>query len=154
MTFGFTPSTRERLVRLAEAVAGERACERLVVGYAHAIDFGRMEAIGDIFVETATFDALGTTLAGRAEVTRAIGVLVEHHPVTRHAISSIAVHTHSDGTADGISYLSLFGAGPSPLLVGHLRDRFITDSGAGWRIEHRRLDAVFVDDSFAWPGGL
>lgn len=146
---GFMPSARERLTRLTRTMAGERACERLIVAAAHAVDFGRVDAAIDMFAPEATFEALGTTFEGRAAIGSALESLVARHPVTRHCISSIAIHAHEDDTADGIAYLTLFGEGPSPLLVGHLRDHFVAGDG-GWRIAHRRLGAVFVDPSFAW----
>jgi hypothetical protein len=141
------------VAKLAQTMAHERACERLIVAYAHALDFGRLEAALAVFSPEAVFEALGTVLTGPDEIARALGVLTDHHPVTRHLLASIAIHPHADGSADGISYLTIHGERSGPLLVGHLRDRFVAGD-AGWRIERRRLDAVFVDESFAWPAAL
>lgn len=148
---GSSTSARERLTQLAQAVADERSCERLIVGHAHAIDFGRLDAAVQMFTPSATFEILGAMRTGRDEITQVLEELVSNHPTTRHCVSSIGVHTHGDGSADGISYLTLFGAGANPLLVGHLRDRFVTHADAEWRIAHRRLEAVFVDARLAWP---
>ena len=136
----------------ADIAAIERACTRLSIAYARAIDFRDYDAFVLLFSEDGVVD-VGKPLHGR----EAIRNWLRHRPDelrSRHVISNVFVDVLGPDEARGISYFTLYRHhgeeslrfGPVPLAgpaaVGHYEDRFVR-TGEGWLFRSRRAHVAF-----------
>lgn len=134
----------------AEAVV--RACERLSIAYARAIDFRDYDAFVELFTEDAVLEA-GGLLEGKAAIRESLRKRPDELR-SRHVLTNIFIEPLDAETARGITYLTLhrhvgkesLEAGPvafdGPAAVGHYEDRFVL-AKEGWRIARRKLHLAF-----------
>lgn len=130
----------------------ERACARLVHGYARAADFGDSAAAAALFADDGILEMPGgKRFVGRA----AIRQRLDEQPasqVSRHVISNLLVDALGENRARGFCYLTLYrgtrgdtgGPLPSaaPFVIGHYEDEYVRN-GADWRFASRRLTFTF-----------
>jgi hypothetical protein len=130
----------------------ERACARLVHGYARAADFGDHAAAADLFAEDGVLEMPGgKRFAGRAAVRKRLDEQPRDQ-VSRHVITNLLVEPIDENRARGFCYLTLYratrGDGTAPLpsaapfVIGHYEDEFAR-SGGHWRFAARRLTFAF-----------
>ena len=135
-----------------DADAIERACQRLSIAYARAIDFRDYDAFVELFTEDAVLEA-GALLQGKAAIRASLAKRPDELR-SRHVLTNIFIDAQDANTARGISYLSLYrhvgaeslAAGPAPLngpaAIGHYEDRFVR-TPSGWRFARRKLHLAF-----------
>jgi hypothetical protein len=130
----------------------ERACARLVYGYARAADFGDGAAAAALFAEDGVLEMPGgRRFAGRDAIRRRL----QEQPaaqVSRHVISNLIVDALDESRARGFCYLTLYrgtrgnegGPLPSaaPFVIGHYEDEYARGAD-GWRFAARRLTFTF-----------
>jgi len=130
----------------------ERACERLCVDFANAVDQRDYAACINLFAEDALFEHVTGPLKGRAEIL----AMLEARPVdavTRHMCTNIVIEPLDDNRARGRSSVTLFrgtaapgAAGPIPSerpLVAEYEDQYILVNGS-WKILLRKTSLIFV----------
>lgn len=137
---------------IATSTTDDRACEALMTRYTHLVDFGPGADVADLFTTDGVWASGDESYRGRDEL-RAFFGRDRGHTTSRHVVSNALVTVHDDGTAEGLSYFTLYRdteAKPrvpdldgQPVILGHYRDRFVrTDDG--WRIAHREAEVGFV----------
>ena len=129
-----------------------RACERLSLAYARAVDFRDYDEFVMLFAENGVLD-VGTPIVGRT----AIAAAMQKRPDelrSRHVLTNHFVDVVNADEARGLAYLTLFrhvgeaslNAGPAPLsgvaAVGHYEDRFVRE-GERWLFARRKLHLAF-----------
>jgi hypothetical protein len=127
-----------------------RACERVSIRFANAIDHRDYPAVLDLFAEDGTLDRLGTRFTGRA----ALSAWLESRPtnvVTRHVCTNIDIEPSGPSRASGITYFTYYKAegaegqvcdSAGPDLVGEYHDSFVLTL-SGWKILERKVMVVF-----------
>ena len=138
----------------------ERACEKLSIEYARAVDFRDYDNFVELFTEDAVLD-VGKRLEGKAAIRDSIKQR-SAEVRTRHVLSNIFIEVQDSSHARGISYLTLYRhtgldstgrcAVPStlPTAVGHYEDNLLrTDSV--WRFKSRILHVAFRDPATLKP---
>lgn len=132
--------------------ATERACARLVHGYARAADFGDSAAAAALFADDGVLEMPGgKRFAGPAAIRQRLAEQPAAQ-VSRHVISNLLVDVVAEDRARGFCYLTLYrgvrgdASGPLPsavpFVIGHYEDEFVR-SGADWRFALRRLTFTF-----------
>lgn len=133
-----------------DTLRAERACERLVIRYAHLIDLGDAAAVADLFTEDAVWQGPSRRWAGRERIRRGFASRERMvRRVSRHVCSPILITVSGEREAAGLTYVMLFGADDDWLhdedaalpvdrfSVGEYHDRFRLD-GDEWRFTARR----------------
>ena len=130
----------------------ERACEKLSVAYARAVDFRDHEAFIELFADDARLE-LGLRLEGKEAIRRSMEARAEDIR-TRHVLTNISVEALDSKHARGTVYLTLYRhvgldslrdtPVPStlPTAVGHYDDTYVL-TAAGWRFQTRTLHVAF-----------
>jgi hypothetical protein len=130
----------------------ERACERLSVAYARAVDFRDYDAFVELFADDACLE-LGMRLEGKDAIRRSMEARAEDIR-TRHVLTNIFVEAQDSSHARGTVYLTLYrhigldsmrdAPVPStlPTAVGHYDDAYVL-TAAGWRFQTRTLHVAF-----------
>jgi len=130
----------------------ERACEKLSVAYARAVDFRDYDTFVELFADDARLE-LGMRLEGKDAIRRSMEGRAEDIR-TRHVLTNISVEALDSKHARGIVYLTLYrhvgldslreAPVPStlPTAVGHYDDTYIL-TAAGWRFQTRTLHVAF-----------
>jgi uncharacterized protein (TIGR02246 family) len=134
-----------------------RACERIMLEYARAVDSGRASGIADLFTDDGEWiGADGRGMRGRQEILRAFTAregLTRRQ--SRHVITNVLVDVEGPDTARGVAYLINYrhdatgteAAHPAPAdhpkFVGdyHLTFRRV---GGRWYLETLRFDLAFL----------
>ncbi len=130
----------------------KRACEELIVRYTHIADFGPGEDMVDLFTDDGVWTSSEMTCEGRDEI-NAFFSRDKGHAKSRHVSSNAHVTVNDDGTAEGLSYFTLYryseekprvpDLDQQPVILGEYRDRYrLTDEG--WKIARRQADVGFV----------
>jgi hypothetical protein len=134
----------------AERIEIERACERLILVYASALDRGDMSAAADCFAANGSFARPMTpdaVIEGR-EAIRA-GLLTRPRSLlTRHLTTNVMIDVESRDAASGISCLTMISTTPAegakppfvsqgPIWFGEMKDRFVRENGE-WKFLERR----------------
>lgn len=130
----------------------ERACARLVHGYARAADFGDSAAAAALFADDAVLEMPGgKRFAGRAAILQRLAEQPATQ-VSRHVISNLLIDVVDEGRARGFCYLTMYrgtrgeASGPlpsaAPFVIGHYEDEYAR-VGADWRFAARRLTFTF-----------
>jgi hypothetical protein len=132
----------------------ERACERLVLNFAHFSDSQDYESLANLFARDGTMvRPSGDPLVGRAAIIQSY----QSRPVgriTRHVCANIRITVESSDRAHGLTYAivysananqpteSHFGVKTEPRhLVGEFEDEFVRTE-EGWRIASRKARFV------------
>jgi hypothetical protein len=133
-----------------ERIEIERACERLVLQYARALDIGDMNAAADCFAAGGSFARPMTpdqVTVGR-EAIRAALLGRPKTLLTKHLSTNVMIDVESRDAASGLSYLTMISTTPAtdaqppfvsagPVWFGEMRDRFVRENGA-WKFLERR----------------
>ncbi len=131
----------------------ERACERLSIAYARAVDFRDYDTFASLFSHDGVLDIGQPITGGPTAILRSVSKRPDELR-SRHVLTNIFIDVLDADTARGISYLSLYrhnsekslAAGPVPLTgpaaIGHYEDRFVREAGQ-WRIASRKLYFAF-----------
>ncbi len=129
------------------------ACTELVLDYAYFRDRLDADAVANLFTEDARMFVLGETFNGRQAIRRRIeqAKASADNPTMRHMMSTIRIFPIDAGNAEGVSYITVYGAVtdklPAPvdgfLAVGEYRDKFVL-TAAGWKIADREFVPVFT----------
>ena len=130
-----------------------RACERLAIEFAHAVDHREVERAVSVFTPDAVFERKGEQLEGRGAI-RAAQQARPIHLVTRHLCASHRIEVIDGTHARGVVYFLLFRhegsesdpPGPAPLVLpqtlGEYHDEYLrTDEG--WKIARRVAKGIF-----------
>jgi uncharacterized protein (TIGR02246 family) len=116
-------------------LAAERACERLVVQYAHLVDFGDPSRVADLFTDDGIWVGPSRRFVGRDEIRAGFRRRGEmRRRLSRHVCSPILVTVSDPREATGVTNVVLYG-GQRPedpgeavqvdrRLVGKYRDSF------------------------------
>ena len=133
-----------------ERIEIERACERLVLVYARALDLGDMNAAADCFAVDGSFARPMTpdvVIQGR-EAIRA-GLLTRPKTLpTKHLTTNVVIDVQDRDHATGLSYLTMISTTPAegakapfvsagPLWFGECVDSFVRENGV-WKLKDRR----------------
>jgi SnoaL-like domain len=146
-----------------ERVEIERACERLVYGYARALDLGDMSAAADFFAENGSMSrpmAPNQAIQGR-ETIRASLLTRPKTLLTKHLATNIVIDVEGRDSARGISYLTMIATTPpqgaeppfasqGPIYFGQFVDRFVRENSE-WKFLERR-GSIQMKFSGATPG--
>lgn len=134
----------------AERSEIERACERLVYAYSHALDIGDMDAAADCFAEQGSM-ARPMTPDQLVQGREAIRASLHTRPktlLTKHLATNVMIDVEGRDSARGLSYLTMISTTPAadakpphvsqgPLWFGEFRDRFVR-VGDEWKFLERR----------------
>ena len=137
----------------AERFLIERACERLVVAYAHYVDHGQASLIADLFTEDGRWSAPGVEMLGRKQLRAGFARREANQGrMSRHVCTNFLCDVQDAQHASGVVYLTLYRHdGPegrlsspleAPVLVGEYQDQFV-HTGEGWRMASRSLVVSF-----------
>jgi hypothetical protein len=135
-----------------EALAIERACEKLIYELAEAIDLRNDRHLENLFTEDATYARPidpNTVMSGRETIVKTF----EARPggrITRHICSNVRITVDSPTRAHGISMVLLIAGPTEPAahpqfgyqaetrqLIGEFDDEFVK-TPQGWRFSSRR----------------
>jgi len=143
--------------RVVGRVLDERACERLMIDYAWAVDSGRAGAIAELFTDDGVWasgdgmrmegrDAIAAAFARRQDVARR---------TSRHVITNQAVDLVGDDEATGRCYLVNYrhdapgGVAVVPAPADH--PKFVGEyvlayarTADGWRIRSLQVEMAFL----------
>jgi hypothetical protein len=137
-----------------EIIGVERACERLVLDFAHYSDRQDYASLASLFAEEGRMARpTGDPLVGRAAILKSY----QSRPagrITRHICTNIRITVESSETARGLTYAIVYSASAnespdahfgikadSRHLVGEFEDEFIR-TAEGWRFAARRARFV------------
>ena len=134
----------------AERIEIERACERLVYAYSHALDLGDMSAAADFFAENGSMArpmAPDVVVQGR-ETIRASLLTRPKTLLTKHLATNVMIDVESRDSASGLSYLTMISTTPpadakppfvsaGPIYFGEFKDRYVRENGV-WKFLERR----------------
>ena len=129
----------------------ERACERLVIEYAHRTDFDTTKAVADLFTDDGVLDVGVRRLEGRAALVEAAAT---RDPAMRmvHVCTNVLIDVVDEDHATGVCYLTAYvemaaGDGPLPMsqpaMVGRYHDDFVR-TPSGWRFKSRVVKPVLA----------
>ena len=131
----------------------ERACERLIHGFARALDAYDYDGVLRLWAEDAVFSALGHDYAGQAGL-RDWLALREKDMICRHIVTNVVVEVIDDVTARASAYCSAWrirgwrGREPGPMnppaYVVDYADRFARDPVRGWRFSRREVTVALA----------
>lgn len=140
---------------IAQRIADERACERLMMTYTHLVDFGDAPAIAELFTADGVWRTDEFAMRGQEEIRagfeRRQGVTRRQ---SRHVCTNAVVDVDGD-RATGLCYLvnyrhdseSGVAEKPAPAdvpkFVGEYHDTFVR-TPEGWRFQDRYCDMTFV----------
>jgi hypothetical protein len=132
----------------------ERACERLVVRFAHYIDRGRYEEFAQLFTQDGEFTRRGMSSRGQDEILAS----VKQRPantVTRHVCGAPCFEKVMDDEATAVTYLVMYQAdrnesGPTkfsgPAVIAEYYDVF-RNTSEGWRLAQRIAQPVMIREN-------
>ena len=137
-----------------EIISIERACERLVLDFAHYSDRQDHESLAALFVEQGIMARpTGDPLVGRGAIFKSYQSRSAGR-ITRHVCTNIRITVESNETAHGLTYAIVYSANANdpPVshfgvkadarqLIGEFEDEF-TRSAEGWRFAARRARFV------------
>ena len=130
----------------------ERACSRLILLYAQAIDEGNVELAVGCYTEDAARRIGNRSAHGREQIQDTLDAAMRNR-VSCHVISNIVIDVLSETRAVGTSYLTLWRA-PGKIVLGRplmrrapsgisrQQDEFVLTS-AGWKFAARNSDQIF-----------
>jgi hypothetical protein len=138
---------------MIETIMIERACERLVLAFAHFSDHLEYESLAALFTSDGIMQRPnGDLLNGRDAILNAYRARPAGR-ITRHVCSNIRITVESSDRARGLTYAVLYsGSSTGPAnghfgfkveqqLVGEFEDEFVLTAD-GWRIAVRRARFV------------
>jgi hypothetical protein len=131
--------------------AVERACEKLSIAFANAIDRNDYDAVIALFASDGILDRWGNAIQGHA----ALRQWLDSRPrdmTTRHVCTNIMIDRVARGEARGTTYFTFY-SGPGdpdgnvlplegPAMVGEYHDRFVLTEN-GWRLGERVVAPKF-----------
>jgi uncharacterized protein (TIGR02246 family) len=137
---------------LADTVAAEHACMRLMVGYCVYADHGQADEFAALFAEDGAWvQGSGQEIRGR-DALRAYIKGRSPRVFTRHVITNMLVDIVDEDRATGVAYAVVFrdrdhaGDGPAPMCapeaVVEYRDEF-RRTAEGWKFVRRQSIAAF-----------
>lgn len=148
----------------SEITAIERACERLVLDYAHYRDTNQGDPYAALFAEDASLVFPRASSRGRANI-RADFDRQGQIPWRRHVTTNIRVVVLDADHAEGTSYVTIYGGGrpgpaagaqapplDGPSAVGEYHDRYLRTAD-GWRFVERRFMPILVSEALARSAG-
>ena len=129
----------------------ERACAKISIAFANAIDRYDYDAVIALFARDGILDRWGNAIQGHA----ALRQWLDSRPrdvTTRHVCTNIIVERVSHGEARGTTYFTFYSAASAakgdavpldgPAVVGEYRDRFVLTEH-GWRLGQRVVAPTF-----------
>lgn len=144
-----------------QRLLAERACARLIVEYAHRLDFGAADTIWELFVADGVWEMPGEGLrwSGWEELRQGLPArLSDDRRTTRHICTNTAITVLGEASASGLTYMVNFRhdfGGPAmvdgarrlapaslPRYIGEYIDTFVKTAD-GWRFGARRVELSF-----------
>jgi phosphopantetheinyl transferase len=133
----------------------EDECRRLVLRYAHMIDFGDAAQVGTLFARDAVWESEYARKSGLEDIQASFSSRQEKtHRKARHVCTNILIDVESDTEASGTTYVLLYRFDENgrakdvirgPRMIGEYQDRFVRTAD-GWRFANRKFDRfVYVD---------
>jgi ketosteroid isomerase-like protein len=132
------------LMNDSDRMADERACERLIIGYAALNDAGDWDAVAALYAPHGRMSrpvAPDDFIEGRDAILAAFKARPPRS--TRHICANILVSVESDSRATACSQIMLFTGKDTIPMVGSYHDVF-ERSPDGWRFAERRGSLDFV----------
>lgn len=136
----------------------ERACARLVIGFANAADHRDYDRILALFTDDGVFARPGVSYAGKHQ----IRTYLKSRPgkmTNRHVISNFEITRFAETAVDGLAYYTVYrvfeaedplGEKPlkldPPMAVGEFRTQFRL-AAEGWRLSRLEVCPVFAQQS-------
>jgi hypothetical protein len=129
--------------------------------YAHYYDFGKAEALADLFTEDGVFYRPGLEpLVGREALVELVSERFQSAPGCSHQMTNLYLDEVEDGVVKGHAYALVLrvaeGDGLRCRNLGWYDDGLVR-TDAGWRFQSRDflswLDPSTVDPPFAFEGG-
>ncbi len=134
-------------------LAHERACERLIHGFARALDFYDYDAVLRLWSDAGVLSVPGRDHHGHAGLRDWMGRR-EKDLICRHIVTNIVVEVLDGTTAEASAYCSAFrvrgwrGREPGPMMppayVVDYADRFIRDPARGWLFLSRKVTVALA----------
>ncbi|WP_235902599.1 nuclear transport factor 2 family protein [Sandarakinorhabdus oryzae] len=127
-----------------ERIIAERACERLILDYAAAIDAADWDTVAALYVASGRMSrptAPDDFIEGRDAI---LASFCARPPrTTRHICANIRVTLLDADNATASSQIMLFTASDQPPLVGSYADVMVREDGT-WRFVERRGSLDFI----------
>jgi SnoaL-like domain len=129
-----------------DTAGGYIAITNLVYRYAHLIDRGDLEGVGELFAQGSVDTGDGTMLSGKDAVRDMYDVVIRYPdgtPRTRHVTTNLMIEVDEEaGTGTCQSYVTVFQQTDDfplqPVYQNRYEDRFVRVDGV-WRFEHRLM---------------
>lgn len=137
------------------------ALNELYSRYAHSYDFGRGEALADLFTEDGVFYRPGLEpLVGREALVELVTERFKTVPGCSHQMTNLYFEEAEDGVVKGHAYALVLRVAEGDSLrcrnLGWYEDELVS-TDQGWKFKSRDfqswLDPDTVDPAFAFEGG-
>lgn len=139
-----------------ERESAERACERLVHLFVHAVDHRQYDVLRQVLAPDTVFDRLGQRIEGLEGI---LAYMASRPPelYVRHVCTNILIDVEAEDAASGSAYFTFYrhqGPAPDPragapcagpALMGEYHDSFRRTS-EGWRIAFRAVELCFKEE--------
>ena len=142
-------------MEIAQRIAIERECQRLVTAYCHYVDHGEAAKIAELFTDDGQWLSPDIKMIGREKLEKGFGVRQANTArMSRHVCNNLLINVIDEDNAEGVVYLTLYRydgevdrkfspMDEQPAMVGEYRDKFVrTDEG--WRFSKRVIDISFI----------
>ena len=140
-----TPDAVTRLIIESEV-------RRLLAQYAHNLDFGDVEANGELLAD-AQFTVVDEYITGKDNIANFLRTNLQYHsdktPRTWHSVSNILIEVQSATEARSVCYFTVHqqtdGLPLQPIVTGRYIDTFALRDGE-WRFASRAVDPHLFGD--------
>ncbi|TCK19598.1 SnoaL-like protein [Ancylobacter aquaticus] len=140
-----TPDAVTRLIIESEV-------RRLLAQYAHNLDFGDVEANGELLAD-AQFTVVDQSITGKDNIANFLRTNLQYHsdktPRTWHSVSNILIEVQSATEARSVCYFTVHqqtdGLPLQPIVTGRYIDTFALRDGK-WRFASRAVDPHLFGD--------
>lgn len=140
-----TPDAVTRLIIESEV-------RRLLAQYAHNLDFGDVEANGELLAD-AQFTVVDQSITGKDNIANFLRTNLQYHsdktPRTWHSVSNILIEVQSATEARSVCYFTVHqqtdGLPLQPIVTGRYIDTFALRDGE-WRFASRAVDPHLFGD--------
>lgn len=120
--------------------ASARALQLLCDEFFWLVDHGFAERTRHLFTEDVRYHAQGRSSEGIVLLMQRMAErAARREPRTRHVVSGLRLHQHSDAHIEGYSLLIVYRDSPLPALVADVHDRFVRGADGQWRIADRMI---------------
>ncbi|AMS42563.1 MULTISPECIES: nuclear transport factor 2 family protein [Aminobacter] len=132
---------------LAERIAAEHECAKLVQRYCVLVDDYRHEELVALWAPDGLWETWKGPLRGHAEMSAYLDAKAQTD-TTIHMAHNIVIDVIDEDNASGVAIFTYHGTSRNdpkatlPRVVGRYFDRFVRTTD-GWKFAHRRTDMTF-----------